>query len=446
MKYEKEYKSYKNFEKGWNNIYELATKYQCRPEMVPKKISQNDFITYCLNDDGEFEYGMYLASMYDLFITYQNTFLKSVIDNLKGNLITKDSIIRDIYVQDATKSEIVSFEINVDRCLFSNFEEMLSIYAQRNCFNNDNTINYSKYKQITYDYSKLNEELEKLFIPGTKMFKTEQKFVTYKYEFLNGTKSTILQEFATKYEQRNLSPKEKEILYNYKNNVKEFTIFLLDLQMIIFYLQKENYTNKITINQVFVSLPKYISINIECKTFFGLNNEFAIEILLGIYEYFEYLCFEKIKENVNIDYKKEISKEGRDRINDYFNLPNQNRLITKEILSSGVRKFISRYLSGLRSDITVKVDDNIFYSLPYKPDLWSKEIYDNPKFSDEFEDITELDIKVKEAIDLCRVLGDDRELFGEDLIIKKNKENNEERINGNPNNTSKKLKKKRQIF
>ena len=85
MKYEKEYKSYKNFEKGWNNIYELATKYQCRPEMVPKKISQNDFITYCLNDDGEFEYGMYLASMYDLFITYQNTFLKSVIDNLKGN-------------------------------------------------------------------------------------------------------------------------------------------------------------------------------------------------------------------------------------------------------------------------------------------------------------------------------------------------------------------------
>ena len=76
--------------------------------------------------------------------------------------------------------------------------------------------------------------------------------MTYKFEFLNGSKSAILQEFSMKYKQRNLTVEEKEILYNYKNNVTEITDFLLDIQMLIFYLHKEKFyaRNVGTITQI----------------------------------------------------------------------------------------------------------------------------------------------------------------------------------------------------
>ena len=63
---------------------------------------------------------------------------------------------------------------------------------------------------MSYDFEKLNEELKKIFLPGTKKFKTEQKFVTFKFEFLHGARSSLLQNFADKYKQRKLSLKEKE--------------------------------------------------------------------------------------------------------------------------------------------------------------------------------------------------------------------------------------------
>ena len=137
--------------------------------MPEKSISTSDSIAYCLNDDGDYGYGMYLAALYEKFIGYQNTFLRNV---------TKTNEMKEITIQDATKSDIVSFEINSDRCLYDSIKEMLCVYSKRNCFNKDYSINYAKYQKVSYDFEKLNEELKKVFLPGTKKFKTEQKFVT----------------------------------------------------------------------------------------------------------------------------------------------------------------------------------------------------------------------------------------------------------------------------
>ena len=433
---ENEKKLFAQFQEGFNNVSSIAVKYACKPEMPEISISASDSIAYCLNDDGDYGYGMYLAALYEKFIGYQNTFLRNV---------TNTNEMKEITIQDATKSDIVSFEINSDRCLYDSIKEMLCVYSKRNCFNEDYSINYAKYQKVSYDFEKLNEELKKIFLPGTKKFKTEQKFVTFKFEFLHGARSSLLQNFADKYKQRKLSLKEKEIVYNYKNKVKQSTDFLFNLQIIIFYLQKENYLTTTPINDVINSLPEYITINNECKSIFITNQSFLIEILLGIYEYFEYLCFEKIKENVNDEYKKTISDFEKDKINGYFNV-NKEKIITKVMLSSATRKFVSRYLSGLRSDEPFKKNENIMYMLMSKEDLWDKDIFNNDKFNTEMEEMIDMNIKVEQAVELWNVLGDDREIFGED-VIKNVKKNEEEEGNKKENNKKKRdIHKKKRIL
>ena len=140
----------------------------------------------------------------------------------------------------------------------------------------------------------------------------------------------------------------------------------------------------------------------------GKTIETTLKSMLSqTYENFEYLCFEKIKLKVK-EHQQQMKQESIDKVNDYYNQNNQHRLITKAILASGVRKFISRYLCGIRNDVQVQDNENIFLFLPYKLDLWSKEIADNPKFMEEFKNMQELDIKNNEAINLYEILGGDK--------------------------------------
>ena len=76
--------------------------------------------------------------------------------------------------------------------------------------------------------------------------------------------------------------------------------------------------------------------------------------------------------------------------------------------------------------------------------IYGQMMYDNPKFNDEFEKIQELNIKVKEAINLSKILGDGKKLFGESHFMNQSKAINEEnktqkqtivKINKNVNKT-----------
>ena len=42
--------------------------------MSQREISSRDCLAYFLNDDGEFDYGMRIASIYQNFISFQNEF------------------------------------------------------------------------------------------------------------------------------------------------------------------------------------------------------------------------------------------------------------------------------------------------------------------------------------------------------------------------------------
>ena len=63
------------------------------------------------------------------------------------------------------------------------------------------------------------------------------------------------------------------------------------------------------------------------KEFFKINDKlsednkthlFTVNSLVDLYNLFEHLCWEDIKNNINNEYKKKIEEEKVNQINDYF--------------------------------------------------------------------------------------------------------------------------------
>jgi hypothetical protein len=192
-------KQFENFKEGWKNFCdflikkqntpkkdEFLLKYRCRPPMEPKYITEEDPIANILNDDGEFGFGMNLAAAYQKFNDWQTKILGNIISSNSQNgvlLYFRDQISKEIYTQDATSSEIISFNLKNENSMFNNLEEIIAAFSRRNCINIDGSINYSNYKVIEYNFDLIEEEIGKIILPGKKSFKPDsQKFVTYGFE------------------------------------------------------------------------------------------------------------------------------------------------------------------------------------------------------------------------------------------------------------------------
>ena len=409
-------KSYKKFEKAYNSITKLCNKYGCRPIMKEHLINENDCIKYILNDDGELGFGMHLAAIYQNFISWQNSFLNSIIENIKLNGILHyfvDNCSKEILCQNATKNEIVSLDIDSD--IYYSFYEIFSYNSNRNHIDDNGNINYMNYRNITFDFDIIENELGKCILSGKKKFKDEQIFVTYRFEGYHGNKSSIIPNFIKKYPQKDLSEDTKNYLDEFKrNNGKEYKNILFNLQIIIFYIvddSKKHELNK-NISEIINELPQYINISNSCRLLFS-EHYIPIENLIGIYEFIEHLSYNLIKENVNEIYNKKISEENTQKITKYFT--NKNLFITKLKLATAVRKFISRFLSGRRSDEEFKATESILMYLQNKEEIWEKSMFYNEKFDQDMEKLFEefSDIKLENSLTFYDVLGQDLELLGE---------------------------------
>ena len=104
-------------------------------------------------------------------------------------------------------------------------------------------------------------------------------------------------------------------------------------------------------------------------------------------------------------------------------------------LAGAIRKFISRYLAGKRSQSEIGEDKMLFDYL-IRVDLWVRNI-DDPKFEKEFFELSKFKITVGEGKDFYDKLGGDNELlnlfFKEEENINYNEEEKNEKIFDNEN-------------
>ena len=103
---------------------------------------------------------------------------------------------------------------------------------------------------------------------------------------------------------------------------------------------------------------------------------------MDIYNSIEFLCWEQLKNNLNEQYKMKIQENIKRQIKEYIDLnlsKNKNNILKKEDIAPAIRRLISRYLSGKRSDIDISEFKTLFDFIK-REDLWDINLQNNENF------------------------------------------------------------------
>ena len=417
-------------DKIWCNLNPYAIKFNKNEEMPPIDLDENKSLDYFLNDDGEMYKGMYIASAYQNFISWQNTFLDQIIEPLRQTGILHHFIKnmgKSIDVQNAKNNEALNFDK-------ANEDLMDIIYnnSKRNIFTMENKINYLNYKQFNYDFDSIESNLGELILPGKVKFNgcDHLRFVTYNFEGFRSNKSNILSDFSKIYKSEPLSLENKQRIYDsikdkLQNQNNELSKILFSIQLFIYYLIQEQQKENDDINIIIQNLPDYVNLSKECIEFFE-KQKLKVNEIIEVYSYIELLCFQSIINILNQKFKKEIEEEKKNVINETLE-DNKSEVIKKLNLSTACRKLISRYLISSRIDNEYNENSNLALYL-FREEMWSKEDWKK-------KDILEQELKILEkykitlghCYELYKLLGGDeeKELEGINIKNEKLKDNND---------------------
>ena len=375
---------------------------------------------------------MFLAAAYQSFIESQNTFINNIISKNNINGVLNSYIVQleqEINVQDATRNEI----ININDEVFELFEKLVIDNSMRNIFTkNKDEINYSNYNDIVYNYDIIEEELGKKILPGLKKFTNEKiKFVTYLYEGFRGENSTVLKDYISKYNQRELDEQEKDLLYDLleeNRNSRFYNDVFASLQILMNQIIRENYPKNQKIYDIIGSLPKYIILEPKLVQFFKTQHEYyyeselyTVDSLISIFDYFEALCWKDMKKNIPIDYQEDVPENAKQYIISYFEKnENEKKLINRDNFTSAIRKLISRTIAVTRQEMEIQNSGELKIYI-INEDLWNKTTLEGDGFENEIDEIFKNEVKIGQSYKLYIALNGDN-ILDNKLFKKKTKE------------------------
>ena len=382
------------------------------------KNEKYQYLSYFCVDIGEFSYGMVLASIYKKMIEWQNSFINKILYSQKEIYDKyKDSFKNEIMIQNSNENDIINLPSK---------KELMDKYILKN-------ICIKKYSIIDYNFKLIEEELASEILPKVKKFISDDdkclKYVAYQYEGFRGNKNNIITLFNEKYERKELTKNECELIINFiksceQKGTKKIIDFWFSLQILIDIILENNYNKDTSISKVIEENNKYENLD-NLNEFFGEENMrnnnfenvdlFRVNSMMSIFDFFELICWEKIKENLEENYLKNINNE----IKQYIDIFLKNiKIITKPNLATAIRRFVSRYLSGKRGVKEISEDNSLIYYL-YKEELWDeKNIFENPQFEIELISFPHV-ITIGQAVKVYEYLGEEIELYKQEKEEKK---------------------------
>ena len=126
---------FEKFKNIWNNNLSKYLKINDNNNFKDK-FDGNERLAYFLNDDNDKGYGIFIAKGYRKFIEWQNSFLTPIIKAYKSKNNTLSCYViqieKTVNVQNANNLQIIQLEKCFEQSYYNNFEELLSIYFERN--------------------------------------------------------------------------------------------------------------------------------------------------------------------------------------------------------------------------------------------------------------------------------------------------------------------------
>ena len=413
---------YNSYEYIFNTICsKKKITYRCTGVLEEKTLLIYDSIAHCMNDNGEKYYGMYLAGIYEYLITIHNSFIQNVIESHISNtdhshntilpLLITNLNLNDKLIQNITSTNDLCVPIFQDNILHINsFNSLISKSCYKNNFKLNKEINYQNYTMINYDFDYIENELTKILFVNKTLFNEEQIFMIYAYECFLGKNSSLISKFISMYPQEELNTVQLNIINNFiqQTNDKKEKIFFL-MQRLFIVLSNENVSpntkiidviNTANTNYVVFDNDNPISLLLlnafkDCE---NNNSELTMKHVVALYEVFECNCFDLILGNVNEIYKKPIRNE--EIINDVRKSVQE---IGVDEFKNALRKFISRYICGKRSDTEFDVGQSVFQLIQVKDDIWGN-VFGEEKFDQCFDKLIEYNVKLENIVCLYKCI------------------------------------------
>ena len=145
---------------------------------------------------------------------------------------------------------------------------------------------------------------------------------------------------------------------------------------------------------------------------------------------FERFCWDDIKNNIKEDFLIDISDGLKFKL--YKKINNNKLFISKELLCTVIRRFISRYLIGKNEQNKINSNDHLYQYLD-KDELWPVNFTKNENFKEELKNMFEINendyITVGHSLNLYEDLGGDLDSLDELLEKKKKSDKITENIN-----------------
>ena len=412
------------FQKGWKNIYLTLSNYDCHGQLPPKNITEDDCLAFILNDTIEDNYGKYIATAYKDFITYQNEFLKPLIEDASNKPYLYpyiNHIKKAIIIQNASEDEIISLDIQ--NKTFDSVDDLIISYSNRDCFGEDGQIIHMKYKDHKYDYKSIEEELSRILLSEKRLFLNEQyqKFITFAYEGFNQNESIIL-DFKGKIKNTQLLSELDKINMSYFIENTDYNLILFNLQsLFLYFINKRNIKgNEILINELDQMPTKIINLDQNFIDFIKNFPEIRLNQMIDCYEYIESLNFYEIVNKIPKNTQIPMTSDQILNFDHHFN-NNNILLITKNELSEVIRKFISRFLVSERFR---HFEWNLMDILELKEELWTKNVIckeNEARFNEEIDKLKLFNIKINQSLSfynrLKNVDNNNTEIIGNSEII-----------------------------
>ena len=333
--------------------------------------------------------------IYKQFIDKHNEIVGELNNKLKNNNL-QNKMTDKINIEDITKED----DIFITKNYFSLKIDLFDYSYRKVVLNN----NYSEFGNFEKDLESIEEMMAEKLLKNKKLINDEIFLFKYKNEDLEFKNEDICTIFKEKYNEEKLSTNDKIIFFNYfeenKGNTNLHLKLLEEFAYLIRYCNENVDKIKEPSKTMIYELSKEIEfISNDFKEIFKEKNNLSINKLLMIYEYYQMLSFNKIKEQLKQQYQEKITdKEQKNTIENFIknNLDNEEAI---NALENALRKFIICYLVQIKEkEKKIKENkNNIKIYLEIK-DLWNKNFYKNNEFYQLLKKLQELGIQIKNII------------------------------------------------
>ena len=343
--------------------------------------------------------------IYNKYAKIHNNLLNEIIKKI--NQVDYNNFkLQEINIQEARKEELIILDFENK----NNFMEILFDNTFREIYSSNSKIENNNYNLYSIDFDKIEKTFEDTFIKNACFLKAneivEMKYI--KNDFLNDG----IYEFNEKLIIESLSESDKkEFLRFYEkyleNSLESCLEINENIKNIIAYINKiYNVNNSKLVTNIINDGGFYYKINNNLKDFLYNNLNLKISKLSNLMLYLETLYFELAMKEKD-EYNEKINYETKSKIDKYYT--DKNRLlITKDILSITIIRFLINIEINKKNDKTESIDfnDNLFDYLNIKY-LWNNEIFNNIRFIQEYEELKNLGIYVKNIYDFYSYISID---------------------------------------